>query len=112
MGQLCRYSYETQLIPDPMPWLTWFSIVLLLSSCSLPRPAREVLLTLGTDYHVSSTNPHGMTIDYDPADFDGATMASIAQKEAGRYGKTARPGALMVSHSPRVNQQFFEFIER
>ena len=95
-----------------MHWPRWIALSLLLSGCGLPRPARDALLTLGTDYHVSATNPHGMTIDYDPAHFDGATLESIAEKEAGRYGKTARPGALMVSHTPRVNQQFFEFVDQ
>jgi hypothetical protein len=91
--------------------LKWISVTLLLCSCSWTRPAREDLLTLATDYRVSSTNPHGMIIDYDPADISGDALAPIAEKEAGKYGKTARAGALMVSHTPRVNQQFFEFVD-
>jgi hypothetical protein len=92
--------------------LTWIVVVVLLSGCGWTRPAREALLSFATDYHVCASNSHGMTIDYDPAHIDDATLAPIAEKEANRYGKTARPGALMVSHSPRVNQQFFEFVDR
>ena len=92
--------------------LKWIPTVLVLSSCGWTRPEREVQFTLAADHHVSTSNPHGMTIDYDPAAIDGAALATIAKKEAGRCGKTARPGALMVSHSLRVNQQFFEFVDQ
>jgi hypothetical protein len=98
--------------PFTMCWLRWIAVALLLSGCGWTRPARDALLTFATDYRVCASNPHGMTIDYNPAHIDEATLAPIAEKEASRYGKTARPGALMVSHSPRVNQQFFEFVDR
>lgn len=95
-----------------MRWLRWIAVALLLSGCGWTRPATNALLTIANDYRVSAKNPDGMTIDYDPAHIDGTTLEPIAEREASRYGKTARPGALMVSHSPRVNQQFFEFVER
>lgn len=82
------------------------------TGCGWTRPAREALLTLATDYHITSRSDQGITIDYDPASIDGTSLAPIAEREAHRYGKTARPGPLMVSHHPRVNQQHFEFIDR
>lgn len=86
--------------------------LLLTTSCGWTKPAREAFLTLATDYHISSRSDQGITIDYDPASIDGTILKPIAEREAHRYGKTARPGPLMVSHSPRVNQQHFEFVDR
>jgi hypothetical protein len=94
-----------------MDSLKWLALALLLSGCGWTRPARDTLLTLTTDLRVSAKNDHGMTIDYDPAEIDSASLEPIANKEASRYGKTARAGALMVSRSPRVNQQHFEFVD-
>jgi len=95
-----------------MHWLKWLAVAVLLSGCGWMRPARDALLTFASTYHVSSKSPQGMTIDYDPREIDGPAVETIAEREAGRYGKTARTGALMVSRNPRVNQQSFEFVDR
>lgn len=94
--------------------INWTAAALFLISgagCSIPRPARDALMNLATDYRISSRSQQGITIDYDPVSIDRASLEPIAQREARRYGKTARPGALLVARRPRMNQQHFEFVE-
>lgn len=93
----------------------WPAIAVLLltgAACSIPRPARDALVNMATDFHISSRSQQGITIDYDPVSIDRASLEPIAEKEAQRYGKTARPGALLVARRPRMNQQHFEFVDR